>query len=238
VGDEDEYQVSSFASKRTLAQEKAWVAQENGPYETYPNQSSRAPASVNNGASRVPASASGAYHDQIRSMAGLMVGEQAKAYQAKQSSKPSVDSREFKGTEVKAPSQPTHSASEVSFKGISEPDSESQVGSADPVTRQRGVQEVSVIANELGFFPKTIFVSRDVPVRLYVTSTTKSPTCVMMDAFNIRKQVKQNKVEEIAFVPEAPGQYRFYCPVNGSEGTLVVKEFVAQDARSIASSGE
>jgi hypothetical protein len=95
---------------------------------------------------------------------------------------------------------------------------------ADPVARRKGVQEVSIIAGDLGFFPKTIFVSRDVPVRLFVTGASKGSLCIMMDTFNVRKQIRSNKIEEISFVPNQPGTYRFYCPVNGSEGTMVVKE--------------
>lgn len=94
----------------------------------------------------------------------------------------------------------------------------------DPIARRKGVQEVSIIAGDLGFFPKTIFVSRDVPVRLFVTGASKGSLCIMMDTFNVRKQIRSNKIEEITFVPSQPGTFRFYCPVNGSEGTLVVKE--------------
>jgi hypothetical protein len=95
---------------------------------------------------------------------------------------------------------------------------------ADPIARRKGIQEVSIIAGDLGFFPKTIFVSRDVPVRLFVTGASKGSLCIMMDSFNVRKQIHSNKIEEITFVPSQPGTYRFYCPVNGSEGTMVVKE--------------
>lgn len=94
----------------------------------------------------------------------------------------------------------------------------------DPIARRKGIQEVSIIAGDLGFFPKTIFVSRDVPVRLFVTGASKASLCIMMDSFNVRKQVRANKIEEITFVPNQPGTYRYYCPVNGSEGTMVVKE--------------
>jgi plastocyanin len=90
--------------------------------------------------------------------------------------------------------------------------------------RKKGVQEVALIAGDLGFFPKTFFVSRDVPVRLFVTGASKHTLCIMMDSFQIRKQVRSQKIEEITFTPNLPGQYRFYCPVNGMEGTMVVKE--------------
>jgi plastocyanin domain-containing protein len=99
---------------------------------------------------------------------------------------------------------------------------------SDPVTRRKGVQEVALIAGDLGFFPKTIFVSRDVPVRLFVTGTAKGSLCLMMDSFNVRKQVRTSKIEEITFTPTQAGTYRFYCPVNGSEGTMVVKELTTE----------
>jgi hypothetical protein len=87
-----------------------------------------------------------------------------------------------------------------------------------------GIQEVALIAGDLGFFPKTVFVTRDIPVRIFVTGASKKPLCIMMDSFQIRKQVRAQKIEEITFVPTIPGQYRFYCPINGMEGTLLVKE--------------
>jgi plastocyanin domain-containing protein len=49
----------------------------------------------------------------------------------------------------------------------------------------------------------------------------------MMDSFQIRKQIRSQKIEEISFTPTSPGQYRFYCPVNGMEGTLLVKELTS-----------
>lgn len=91
-------------------------------------------------------------------------------------------------------------------------------------TGQKGVQEFSLIVNRLGFFPKAIFVTRDIPVRLFVTGSGKEPMCIMMDSFNVRKTVRSNEVEEIRFTPGFPGQYRFYCPINGQAGTLIVKE--------------
>lgn len=91
----------------------------------------------------------------------------------------------------------------------------------------KGVQEVALIAGDLGFFPKTVFVVRDIPVRLFVTGASKNTLCIMMDSFQLRKQIRSQKIEEITFTPSTPGQYRFYCPVNGMEGTMVVKELSA-----------
>lgn len=104
---------------------------------------------------------------------------------------------------------------------------EAEPGSAlDAVLKNKtGIQEVSVIANDLGYFPKIIFVNRDIPVRLFVTGASKQSLCFMMDSFQVRKQLKANRVEEVEFTPKAPGRYRFYCPMyGGMEGTLVVRE--------------
>lgn len=101
---------------------------------------------------------------------------------------------------------------------------EPDAGNTASVVARKGVQEVAVIANDLGYYPKTLFVTRDVPVRLYVTGASKNTLCLMMDSFQIRKQIRSQKVEEITFTPANPGKYRFYCPVNGMEGTMIVKE--------------
>lgn len=90
--------------------------------------------------------------------------------------------------------------------------------------RERGVQEVSIIAGDLGYFPSVVFVTRDVPVRMFVTGAAKKTLCIMMDSFEVRRQVKAHQIEEITFTPTVPGKYRFYCPVNGMEGHLVVKD--------------
>ena len=93
-----------------------------------------------------------------------------------------------------------------------------------------GTQEIAIIASDLGFFPKTVFVTRDIPVRLFITGASKKPLCMMLDQFNVRKQLKSQQVEEVSFTPTEPGQYRFYCPINGSEGSIFVKERTSASA--------
>jgi len=102
----------------------------------------------------------------------------------------------------------------------------------------KGVQEVAIIAGDLGYFPRTVFVNRNIPVRLYVTGASKNTLCFMLDSFHVRKQVKTQQVQEITFTPNSPGQYRFYCPINGMEGSLIVKEFAASNSRLPASEME
>ncbi|MBL7714462.1 MAG: cupredoxin domain-containing protein [Bdellovibrionales bacterium] len=93
------------------------------------------------------------------------------------------------------------------------------------VTQVPKEQTLSLIVNKAGFFPKTLYVKRDIPTTLFVTGATNEKTCIFLDDFQVRRQIKSQKIEEIRILPSIPGKYRFYCPSNDSEGTLIVKEF-------------
>lgn len=127
------------------------------------------------------------------------------------------------------PTRSTHLSRALNPKDEARP-VQAPVASSEPnsAVARKGVQEVAVIASDLGFFPRTVFVSRDVPVRMFVTGSSKNTLCIMMDSFQVRKQVRSQKIEEITFTPGVPGKYRFYCPVNGMEGSMVVKELASQ----------
>lgn len=111
------------------------------------------------------------------------------------------------------------------------PEGSSGIGKPAPLgtLRRGGVQEVAVIAGDLGFFPRTVFVTRDVPVRMFVTGASKNSLCMLMDSFAVRKQIKSQKIEEVSFTPNQPGRFRFYCPINGAEGYVVVRDFERAD---------
>lgn len=95
-----------------------------------------------------------------------------------------------------------------------------------------GVQEVALIASDLGFFPKTLFVTKDTPVKIFATGASTRSLCVMIDSFQVRKQVRSQKVVEISFTPTQVGQYRFHCPINGMEGTILVKDTASRNLGS------
>lgn len=92
---------------------------------------------------------------------------------------------------------------------------------------KKGIQEQSLIVGDTGFFPQVVQVTRNVPVRLFVTGSAKKNKdglCMMMDAFQVRRQIKVDQIEEIEFTPKTAGKYRIFCPINGAEATLLVKE--------------
>lgn len=84
-------------------------------------------------------------------------------------------------------------------------------------------QEAAVIVNDLGFFPSTLFVTRGVPVRLFVTGASQKSQCLIIDAFGVRRQIKSNKVEEVVFTPDQTGKFAYTCPMNGARGMIIVK---------------
>jgi hypothetical protein len=90
-------------------------------------------------------------------------------------------------------------------------------------------QEAALIVNDLGFFPSTLFMTQGIPVRLFVTGASKNSQCFIMETFGVRRQIRNNKVEEVTFTPERAGKYAFSCPMNGAKGTLVVKELEVLD---------
>lgn len=104
------------------------------------------------------------------------------------------------------------------------PKSSSNQNPKPSTVSRTGVQEIALIAGDLGFFPKNIIVTRDIPVKIFVTGASKKALCLMMDSFQIRKQIRSQRIEEVDFIPNSSGQFRFYCPVNGMEGTLLVKD--------------
>lgn len=129
------------------------------------------------------------------------------------------------GSPISHPDSSLHSLPLYQEGGSRKPTSITSSSSVPLIPKSlRGVQEVSVIATEQGFFPKILFVTRDIPVRLFITGVSNRSLCILIDTFQIRRQVQSHKIEEIEFLPSTPGTYRFYCPINGMEGTLFVKD--------------
>lgn len=97
--------------------------------------------------------------------------------------------------------------------------------------QSKSFQEVAVIANDLGFFPSTLFLTQGIPVRLYITGASVKSQCFMLDQFGVRRQIRNQKIEEVTFTPEQSGTFSFSCPMNGAKGTVVVKEIEVGDAK-------
>lgn len=89
---------------------------------------------------------------------------------------------------------------------------------------KHGVQEVSLIATDTGYHPARIYVRRNIPVHLFLTSASPSKLCFVMDEFSIRKGVSIQQVDQVNFLPTKVGEYKFYCPVGEITGSVVVRD--------------
>jgi len=89
---------------------------------------------------------------------------------------------------------------------------------------KHGVQEVSIIATDTGFHPSKLYVRKNIPVHLFLTSASPSKLCFIMDDFQIRKGVSIQQVEQVNFLPTKIGEYKFYCPVSEIRGSLIVRD--------------
>ncbi len=87
-----------------------------------------------------------------------------------------------------------------------------------------GVQEFSLIATDTGYLPAKVIARKNIPVRLFITSASARNLCFVLDEFSVKKGVQAQKVEEVRLLPTAVGQFKFYCPVQQIEGTLVVRD--------------
>jgi|GEM_PF-6557269 len=96
----------------------------------------------------------------------------------------------------------------------------------------KGIQEFAIVSKENGFYPRAIVVTRDIPVRLFVTRSSHSAGCFMMNAFNVKRQVKTGAIEEVEFTPKKSGVYRFFCPATQSDGALIVRDAGALKSES------
>lgn len=87
-----------------------------------------------------------------------------------------------------------------------------------------GIQEVSIIVSDYGYFPSKIFVTQNIPVKLYLSTPSSGTLCFIVDVWGLRKGIAPGKVEEVVFIPEQAGEFRFYCPVKSIEGRIAVRE--------------
>ncbi len=96
--------------------------------------------------------------------------------------------------------------------------------SSTNLSNKSGVQEISLIVTEYGYFPKQIFVTQNTPVKIYLTTPSKSTLCFMQDQWSIKRGIHPGRVEEFTFVPHEAGSFRFYCPIQSLEGLITVRE--------------
>ena len=87
-------------------------------------------------------------------------------------------------------------------------------------------QEVAIIVSENGYFPKKIFLRKNIRVKLYIASTSENTLCISSDELGINKGIKnRSELVEISFVPVKEGIFKFSCPISAYlKGEIIVRE--------------
>jgi RND family efflux transporter MFP subunit len=91
-------------------------------------------------------------------------------------------------------------------------------------TSRDGVQSVTVILSENGYQPASFRLRQGVPVRLTFLRTVEV-TCgteVVLEAYNIRRQLPLNQPVVVEFTPARPGEFKFACGMGMLRGTVLV----------------
>ena len=96
-------------------------------------------------------------------------------------------------------------------------------------------REISVIVTDEGYYPEKLAVFQGERVRFFITSTTKKPSCFMMNSQEIFLSAELGKITEAVAYFDRSGSYNFFCPTGKLKGKLTVLPKRVQVKREIAS---
>ena len=86
------------------------------------------------------------------------------------------------------------------------------------------LRKFSLIATEEGYYPNNLVIFEGEKIELTLTSTTKDPSCFIMQEKNIFLEASKGKVSEAKIAFKRPGKYKFHCPSQKIEGRVTVLE--------------
>jgi hypothetical protein len=112
----------------------------------------------------------------------------------------------------------------------------------DPFLKARNLEapqrEYSIIASGEGFYPQNIVAFEGEKIKLFLTTISKNPSCLMIPSKNIFLGATQGKMVEAELLFEKAGSYEFFCPTGKIKGRIQVlkRQTVEQiQKRAIAS---
>jgi len=114
--------------------------------------------------------------------------------------------------------------------------------SDDPFGKARNLEapqrEYSIIASNEGFYPQNIVAFEGERVKLFLTTISKNPSCLMIPSKNVFLGATQGKMVEAEVLFDKAGSYEFFCPTGKIKGKIqVLKRETQSDIqkRAIAS---
>lgn len=84
------------------------------------------------------------------------------------------------------------------------------------------LNERAIIVTPDGYFPNQISIHEGEKLRIYLTSTLNTPTCLMIPQKNIFMGVAIKEVKETEVEFKEAGTYKFFCPTGKISGKITV----------------
>lgn len=91
-------------------------------------------------------------------------------------------------------------------------------------TLEKPTREISIIITPTGYYPSRPIAFVGERVKLFVTSTTDQPTCLILKNRDVFLEAKKGQVTEAEVFVEHEGEIEMYCPAGGHKSKLVVLE--------------
>lgn len=96
------------------------------------------------------------------------------------------------------------------------------------------VREISIIITDTGYYPAKPMGFVGEKVKLFVTSTTSNPTCLILKNKDVFLEAKKGKVTEAEIYLEQEGEIEMYCPAGGHKSKFVVLEHPSKKSERIS----
>lgn len=96
-------------------------------------------------------------------------------------------------------------------------------------------REVSLIITSEGTYPEKVIIFEGEKIRLFVTSTTQKPSCLMIKGKDFFLSAEQGQISEATVYFEQAGKFQLYCPTGKVRGLLEVLPRKRENKRELAS---
>lgn len=92
-------------------------------------------------------------------------------------------------------------------------------------------RDYSVIISDEGYYPKHISIFEGEKIQFFVTTTTDTPSCLMIPEKKIYLAARPGKISEASAYFDKPGIYKYYCPTGKISGRITVLEKVSAEEK-------
>ncbi len=95
------------------------------------------------------------------------------------------------------------------------------------------LRNMAVIASDEGYYPSNLVIFEGEKIQLVVTSTSKEPSCFILQEKGVFLEASKGKVSEAEVFFKDPGIYKFHCPTQKIEGKITVLEKIKPEVEPV-----